>query len=408
MAGTIAVEDVDLVGPAAVRDPHAAFVRLRAAGPVVWLPRHRAWLLLDYDLVKHALQDEELSTDTITPLYTRLAPAERERLRAAEELLRGWMIFNDPPVHTRLRRPVAAAFTPRGVAGLRDDIERLADGLFARLEPGATVDFVRDVAYPLPAAVIGLLLGVPADRFVDMQAWSRQLGALVMGKVSRGDAWDRALAAAEEMSAFLRGLVEERRRRPGQDLVSRMLEVGGDDELSEVQLVGACSLLLFGGHETTTSLLSTAVMHLTGDEPARRRMAEDPRSVESAIEEVIRYDGPSKILVRRVRADCSWRGYEFRRGQAVYCATMAANRDPTEFPAPDQMRIDRAPNRHVGFGFGLHFCLGAQLARLQAQVVLPRLFRRYPDLRLACAREDLSWHPTVVGRTLQSLPLRTG
>jgi cytochrome P450 len=402
-----AAADVDLVSPAAVRDPHAVFEALRAAGPLHWLPRHNAWLLTDYELVRNAMQDEVFSTDTITPLYQRLSVSQRQQYGAAEELLRGWMIFNDPPVHTALRRPVASAFTPKGVAALRDEIEELTDEILDEFEKGDNPDFISSVALPLPAAVIGLLLGVPKERYGDMRRWSKHLGALVMGKVSRRDAWSRALAAAEEMQTCFSDLIGQNGRNPGDNLVTRMI-VAADAEgsLTRSQLVGACSLLLFGGHETTMSLIATGVRHFVANPDDRARLLADPLVTEAAVEELLRYDGPAKILVRRVRQDCEWRGHPFRAGKAVYCATMAANRDPEQFSEPDRFIIDRSPNRHVAFGFGLHFCLGAQLARLETQVVLPRVLERFPTLRLACEPDELSWHPTIVGRTLRSLPMR--
>jgi cytochrome P450 len=403
---TIDLESVDLVGPEPVRDPHGTFAELRSLGPVQWLPRHRAWILLDYDLVRKGLQEPAFTTDTITPLYERLSPEERSKYKLAEELLRGWMIFNDPPVHTQLRKPVAAAFTPRGVSGLRAEIEKLTDELLDRIDAGGEQDFMSAIAFPLPAAVISVLLGVEQDRYEDMRNWSRCLGALIMGKLARPDVWERALQAAEEMQVYFSGLIDYYKGNPADCLITRMIDaIGPDSPISHSQLVGACGLLLFAGHETTTSLLSSGVYHVSRTEGAAKRVSSEAGVAETAVEELMRFDGPSKILVRRVREDCTWSGHEFRAGQPVYCAVMAANRDPSQFPDPGRFMIDRTPNRHVGFGFGLHFCLGAQLARLEAQVVLPRVFARFPNLRLGVDPSELSWHPTIVGRTLRNLPI---
>ncbi len=400
---------VDLVGAEAVRDPHAVLASLRehGDGKIQWLPRHKAWLLMDFDLVKRAIQDEAFSTDTITALYARLTDEERERFKSAEELFRGWMIFNDPPTHSMLRRPVVSAFTPKGVMALRPEIERMTDAILDEFEASGSTDFISSVAFPLPASVIGLLLGVEADRYDDMRDWSKHLGSLIMGKVSREDAWNRALAAAEHMQSYFGDLLEHFREHPTDNLVTRMLNgVDADTPLSASQLVGACSLLLFGGHETTMSLIATGVYHLIQQPEDRAQLLARPELAEPAVEELLRFDGPSKILVRRVREDCTWNGTSMKSGQAVFCCTMAANRDPNQFDDPDTFIIDRSPNRHVGFGFGMHFCLGAQLARLEAQIVIPRVLARFPRLRLACRPEELSWHPTIVGRTLQSLPVQ--
>ncbi|MGH9000184.1 MAG: cytochrome P450 [Acidimicrobiia bacterium] len=401
---TVPETNVDLVSPEAVRDPHAVFAELRAGGPVWWLERHKAWLVLGHDLVREAVVDERLSTDTITPLQRHLSAEDRARFAPAADLLAGWMIFNDPPVHTALRAPVRKAFTPKAVASLEDAVADVTDRLLDHVDP-AGFDVVDALAYPLPAVVIALLLGVPVDRHDEFKGWSRALGALVMGKVTRADAWDRALVAARDFEGLFSDMITRARAKPGDDLVSALVsaaDAGGT--LTDHQIVGACSLLLFGGHETTTSLITTGVLHMLGAPERQRALGDNPAP---ATEELLRYDGPSKIVVRRVRADGDWHGYPFRAGQPVFCGLMAANRDPDAFDRPDELVLDRDPNRHLGFGWGLHFCLGAQLARLEAQVVLPRVVARFPDLELAVAPEELAYQPTVVGRTLRSLPART-
>jgi cytochrome P450 len=211
------------------------------------------------------------------------------------------------------------------------------------------------------------------------------------------------------MQAYFGDLVEHHRRFPVDNLISRMVSAEPDprgEVLSHAQLVGACSLLLFAGHETTTSLLTSSVFHLTQQADVRRHLATSVDVASTFVDEMLRYDGPSKIVVRRVRRTEDWEGYPFEAGQAVFCALMAGNRDPRYFETPEQLVIDRTPNRHLGFGWGMHYCLGAQLAHLEAEVVIPKVLQRYPEIELGCAVSDLSWHPTIVGRTLRSLPVR--
>ncbi len=407
MSGSITSSAIDLVAPAAVRDPHAAFEELRAIGPIVWLERHKAWIVVDFELVRAGLTEERFSTDTITPLYERLSPDQRLQYADAEELLRGWMIFNDEPTHSALRQPVRSAFTPTAVAQLSEEIGALTDRTLASLPE--TFDFVRKVAFPLPAGVIGLLLGVDKDRVDDLGEWSKQLGSLVMGKVSRPDAWSRALAAAQEMQQYFGRLVERYRNEPTGNLIGRLIAASAEEQeqpLTPEQIIGACSLLLFGGHETTTSLLTTSLYHICRDDDLRSAATASEREVASFVEEVLRYDGPSKIFVRRVREDMEWNGVAMRAHQPVYLAVAAADRDPSVFDEPDRILPDRSPNRHLGFGWGPHFCLGAQLARLEARIIIPRLLRGYPDIALGCEVEELSWHATIVGRTIRRLPVR--
>ena len=396
--------EVDLVSAGVVADPHALFKQLRSdGGPVWWLRRHKAWLLLGYEDVVKALDDEELSTDTITPLQRHMTAEQRERFQPARDLLAGWMIFNDPPMHTTLRAPVRRAFTPRSVSRLEDDIAALTDRLLDELDPTG-FDFVDRIAHPLPAVVIAYLLGVPDERHEDFKTWSKQLGALVMGKVSRADAWDRALTATHDLDELFSQMIARVRREPWEDLVSTLVGGSADHgELSDNQLVGACSMLLFGGHETSTSLLTNSTRHLIGRPDRQAQLRADPAV---AVEEVLRFDGPSKIVVRRVREDGERFGVPMRAGQPVFCSNAAANRDPAVFERPDELVLDRDPNRHLGFGWGMHFCLGSQLARLEARVVMPKLMDRFPRLRLAVDPAELRYHPTIVGRTLKSLPLR--
>jgi cytochrome P450 len=199
-------------------------------------------------------------------------------------------------------------------------------------------------------------------------------------------------------------MIAKVRREPGEDLITTL--VGGSSDhgaLTDNQLVGACSMLLFGGHETSTSLLTNAARHLLERPDRQEQIQADPAA---AVEEILRFDGPSKIVVRRVREDGPRFGVPMRAGQPIFCSNAAANRDPRVFERPDDLVLDRDPNRHLGFGWGMHFCLGSQLARLEARVVLPRLFQRFPGLRLAVDPTELSYHPTIVGRTLKTLPLR--
>ena len=408
--GAVHSTPVDLVSPEVVADPMPVFRSLRAEADTWWLERHKAWLLLGYDDVKDAISDPVLSTDTITPLQRRLSAEDRARFAPAAELLAGWMIFNDPPVHTALRAPVRTAFTPRAVAKLEGEIIDLVDRILDDADTSG-FDLVPTLAHPLPAVVIALLLGVPPERHEEFKSWSAQLGALVMGKVSRPDAWDRALQAAQDFDELFSGMIAERRAPgwDGDDLVTRLVRAAddpdGDEALTDAQMVGACSLLLFGGHETTTSLIATGAMHVAGHPERRAQLLADP---EAAVDELLRFEGPSKIVVRRVREDATWRGTEMLEGQPVFCALMAANHDPAAFDAPDELRLDRTPNRHLGFGWGMHFCLGAQLAKLEARAILPRLFERHPELEVAVPHDELRWQPTVVGRTLKSLPVRVG
>lgn len=401
---------VDLVSQPVVQDPYSTFQELRALGSFVWLERHRAWLLLDNELVRAALNDDALSTDTITPLQRRLTDEQRERFKPAADLLSDWMIFNDPPIHTALRDPVRTAFTPRSVARLREQIEHETAAIIDRLDGRNEFDLVAEVAYPLPATVIAIMLGVPVERHTEFQEWSHQLGALVMGKVERRDAWDRAVMAAQEFQRVFGGLIAHYSETPGDNLITRLVGASAavGKSLTADQLVGACSLLLFGGHETTTSLIANGTLAMLRRPELREPLLANPELQKSAVDEFLRFDGPSKIVVRRARSSEPWNGVPVKEGDAIFCAIAAANRDPAVFSRPNDLILDRNPNRHVSFGWGLHHCLGAQLARLEASIVIPQVLRAWPALRVAAPDEELRYHHTIVGRTLRELPVSTG
>lgn len=397
----------DVVAPRAVADPHRFFRELRESDPVHWSERHRAWILTRFSDVEEALSDERLSTDNITPLQKRMSAAEQARFEPAAKLLRSWMIFNDGEAHRRLREPVRAAFKPHSVEKLRGQIEDLVDDALDRLATLPSVDLIRDFAFPIPATVIALLLGVPENRQEEFKSWSKMLGALVIGKVERADVWNRALEATHEFTEFFSLLIEEYERKPGDNLISRLIAARDQGStLRPDQVVGACTLLLFGGHETTTNLIASGTLALLQHGEAFERLRSDPDLIGPAVEEMVRFDGPSKIVVRRVKIPHTRHGARFETGQAVFLSTAAANRDPAVFTEPDRFDITRAPNRHLGFGWGRHFCLGAQLARLEAQVAIGRLVKHFPNLRLATS--DLSWHPTILGRALRELPVVLG
>jgi cytochrome P450 len=396
----------DLLAPGAVADPHAFFARLREHAPVHWSARHRAWLLTSHAEVSAALRDGSLSTARMDAFAARLAPERREALAPALDLLRGWMLFNDPPAHDRMRAPVARAFTPRRVEKLRGAIEEVVGELLDALEARGGGDFVAEFAHPLPAIVIADLFGVPkADREM-LVRWSAKFGVIVFGATDRADYEGVAREAGLELRDYVAWLVAQRKATGefGDDLLGALLATAGTEQgLREEELAGACSLLLFAGHDTTASLLGSSVNALLRDEAARAafpRDADDPRAP-AAIEELLRFEGPAKIMMRRALHVHERGGQRIEAGHAIFMALSAANRDPAVFAQPDRLDLARAPNPHVAFGDGIHFCLGAPLARLEARIALTRLFGRFP--KLALAREEERWRATISDRSLEAL-----
>ena len=392
----------NVVAPEAVRDPHSFFRRLRDESPIHWASGHRAWIVTRYKDVMAGMGDDRLSTDNMKAQEKRLSAEDRARFAPAAKLLEGWMIFRDPPVHTKLRAPVRTAFKPRAVAALSAALEARVDELLDEMAETSPCSVIRKLAFPLPADAIAMLLGVPSDRRNDFRRWSRMLGGLVMGKTERTDLWERALGAERNFSALFGDLIEKYEKKPEGNLISELIRARDAGEyLDPDQMIGACTLILFAGHETTANLIGSGTLALLQNPGELERLRAEPELIESAVEEMLRYDGPSKISVRRVRESFDFEGHPFEEGQKVFLSTAAANHDPEEFPDPDRFDIGRSPNRHVGFGWGRHFCLGAQLARLETQIAIRKLIERFPELALA--PQELAWEPIILGRSLKAL-----
>jgi cytochrome P450 len=401
----------DLLSPDAVRDPHAVYRRLREVAPVVWLPEHRAWFVGTYAEVHAGFRDPHLSSDRLTPLERRLPVDKLAILGETFELLRGWMVFHDPPHHERLKAPVRRAFTPKAVEGLRPFVERItADcvaSMRARLADGEPVDIVADLAFPLPAIVIAELLGVPASDRDEFKTWSNQLATIVFGASSNPQQAERAAEGSARFAEYFRGLIAHYEARPTDNLISALIAAAdlADPPLSPTELVGACTLLLFGGHETTTNLIGNAALALLDHPDDLRWLADHPESIGIAVEELHRFDGSSKLMVRIAADDHERGGEHISAGSTVFLGIAAANRDPAAFEQPDRLWLQRPDAaKHLGFGYGLHFCLGAPLARLESQVALAALAPLLVGVE-AAYDGAVPWGATILGRGVSALPV---
>jgi cytochrome P450 len=371
-------------------------------------------VLTRFEDVRFALAADAMSPNRLTPFYAALPEATRSILAEAMRYLSLWIAFRDPPEHTRLRRLVNTAFLPGTIAGWRPAIEAIVDDLLddlARAADGVggngTVDLVERFTMPLPARVIMGMLGVPLARMHDIKHWSDDIMAFLFSARQIGDKYERARSGAGAMAALFRGLIAERRAAPGDDLLSLLIAARDEgDTLTEDELVATAMLLLFAGHETTTNLLSNGTHALLRNPEERERLAADPALAGTAVEEMLRYDGPSNSMSRVVRVEHEIRGKRLGTGDRVFVMINAANRDAEQFSEPDRFDLARQPNRHLTFGQGIHFCLGAQLARLEARIAVPALLARFPDLSIADAPPI--WHDSLVARGMQAFPVRLG
>ena len=393
----------NLLSSSAIRDPQGFFRRLREHDPVFWSPRHKVWILTGYRDVERVFQDRTMSTARgIGAFRQRMAAAHGDLLQHAMSLLDGWMLFNDPPAHTRLRDPVRRSFSPAMVERLVPRIERHANTLLNSLR--GECDLVSAFAQPLTAMVICDLLGVDLEEREFLRRWTRDFGRLIYGASSRDPAYLDAVArAGDSFYLRFRDRIADKRAAPADDLLSILLTASTAEQWSEAELIGACSMLLFAGHDTTSALLGSGIRALLQHPDQLAQLQSDPSRMPRAVEELLRFDGPSKTFIRVPIAPVEIGGHEIAAGEHLWLGILAADHDPAVFREPERLDITRAPNPHIAFGAGIHFCLGSALARAEARVAFGGLLARFPNLRLTDAEHR--WSPTVVDRSLLELPV---
>jgi cytochrome P450 len=387
-------------------DPYPIYERLRRRDPV-----HRSyvaggWVLSRYADVEAVLRDPRYSADERNFfLFDRIWRRRAKYRPDPEAEYRPSMLRLDGADHSRLRGLVNKAFTPRAVEKLRPRIERIVEELVDTALAAGRFDGIGGLATPLPVTVIAEMLGIPEKDFACFKAWSED----VVRILGLSDAEDvrRARTAEKALAEYIDGLARERRREPGDDLLSALVMVEDDgDTLSFDELVRTCILLLVAGNETTTNLIGNGLHALLRDPEAWRALCDDPELAKDAVEELLRYDAPVQLTSRFVVKEDEFRGRRFKPRQQIVLLLGAANRDPERFPDPDRLCFDRGESRHLAFSQGQHFCLGAPLARLEAQVALAALARRCPSLHIEPAA-TLEWRRHTLLRGLHALPLVT-
>ena len=395
----------DLANPQFKANPYPFYARLRGEAPV-WrttLPDKRvAWLVTRYEDVAGVLRDDTFAKDRLNamdPEQLRKTPWVPGFLKPLERN----MLDLDDPDHARLRSLVSKAFTPRLIERLRGRIETLSEELLDVMERKGGAELVGDYALPIPATVIAELLGVPAE---DRRKFHRWSGKLV--SVSSGRDMLRALPAALAFTRYLRKIIERRRAEPGDDLLTALVRAEeAGDKLSEDEVLAMAFLLLVAGHETTVNLIASGALALLEHPEQAEALSSDPSLTKPAVEELLRYTSPVELATERyAREDVEIAGMTIPRGELVLAVLGSANYDEREFEDPDVLNLTRDPNRHLAFGRGgVHHCLGAPLARMEGQIAISALLRRFPHARLAVAPETLRWRRGLFLRGLHMLPL---
>jgi cytochrome P450 len=393
-----------ILDSAFMQNPHEVYRQLRVEGPVhrVLMPRGlRAWLVTRYADARAALSDPTLSKDAAGAheLFAKHSdnPGNGPVFTSA---IVAHMLNTDPPDHTRLRKLVNKAFTTRGIEHLRPRIEQITDELLdaAAAQPGDTVDLLEALAFPLPITVISELLGVPEKDRDDFRRWSNILVSSVDKDVHE---------AAVSMAEFLTGLVAGKRDNPGEDILSALVTArDAEDKLSEQELVSMAFLLLVAGHETTVNLIGNGSLALLRNSGQIEALRGDPGLLSGAVEEFLRFDGPINLATLRYTTEpVEIGGVPIPAGEFVMVSLVAANRDGDRFAQPDALDVTRPPGGHLAFGHGIHYCVGAPLARMEGEIAFGKLLAKFPAIRLAAEPATLRWRESTLMHGLEELPV---
>jgi len=396
--------DIDPFAPEHRADPYPLYERLRAEAPIWYHPRFDEFVLTRHADCEAVLRDPRWSTD-----HENLDPSRRDakdmRLELGD-LKSGILLFLDPPDHTRLRRLVSKAFTPRSIEQLRPHVQELVDGMLDELRDAGEIDLMTGIAYPLPVTVICELMGVPLEDRHLFAGWSSDASRLLDGEIA-GDVLERGVAAAMSFISYFNELFDDRRKAPRNDLLSALLAAEDEgDRLSEAELRSIVLLLFVAGHETTMNLIGNGMWALLAHPDQHRRLQGDLSLLPNAVEEMLRYDGPVHLTGRIAREDLEVGGLHVKRGGEVSTLLAAANRDPEHFPEPARFDVARDDVHHLTFSGGIHYCLGAALARLEGQVVVGSLVRRFPGLELVTRHPEHREH--FILRGLKELRVALG
>jgi cytochrome P450 len=390
-----------------LQDPYPTYARLHEEGPLHYLDVGSKWAV--WSVISHAecssiAKDPRLSAKRAQQMLLPLPLSRQAEFSELARMLGLWLIFMDPPEHTRLRKLLNKGFSTEAVEGLRPQVEAIVDQMLKPLQQGSEVELMREFANPMPVRIISELLGVPQVLHEDFVNWSRSI-ALFRGSPDRTVEQARAAQGALfELTDFFRKTVAERRCNKGKDLISLLIDIEEEGEvLTEEELYAQCIALLFAGHETTRNLIGNGMYTLLQHPQETAELRENPEMIRSSVEELLRYESPVQFTARVLKEDIEVCGQHIRKGWSILCMLGAANRDPKRFKEPNQLDLKRLNNQHLAFSAGPHACIGAQLARLEGQIAIQSLVQRFPQMKLAGLRPE--WASTFGFRGLKSLPV---
>ncbi len=388
-------------------NPYPVYHQLRDRSPIHWSPTLNLWILTRYMDVMALVRDPRFSSGQmrVDGLFSQFSESAKAQFAPLAEGLQKWVLFMDPPRHTRLRSLINKAFTVTAVEKFRPAIHDITNELLTKAGENSSFDLIRDLAYPLPVMVIAEILGVPHEDRDKLKQWSDHVANFMGNIVRTGALSENAQTSLVEMEDYFRVLIQRHREKPHDDLLNLLISAKENGQsLSEDELIGTAVVLLFAGHETTTNLIGNGMLALLQHPLQLQKLRDEPGLVNSAVEESLRYDSPIQFISRNPKENLDWRGFAFAKGVRVFMMIGAANRDPVIFDKPDTFDITRKDNKHFAFGQGIHFCPGAPLARIEAQVAFSELLRRFPKIELAS--EGLKWRANLGFRGLDELIVR--
>jgi cytochrome P450 len=388
-----------------LQDPYPTYERMHAEGPLHFLDvggKWAVWSIFSHAECSSIAKDPRLSAKRAQQQILLLPIDRQAEFSELARMLGLWLIFMDPPEHTRLRKLLNKGFSPAAIEGLRPRVEDIVNRMLEPLQQGSEAELMQEFANPMPVRIILEMLGIPQDLHRKFADWSRAI-ALFRGSPDR--TVDLARAAQDaliQLTDFFRMTVAERRRNKGNDLISLLIDIEEDGEaLTEEELYAQCIALLFAGHETTRNLIGNGMYTLLQHPEETAELRENPEMIRSAVEELLRYESPVQFTARVLKEDIEVCGQRIPKRWSILCMLGAANRDPKQFKEPNQLNLKRLNNQHLAFSAGPHFCIGSQLARLEGQIAIQNLVQRFPKMKLTGPRPE--WAPTFGFRGLKSL-----
>lgn len=390
-----------------LQNPYPTYARLLQEGPIHYVEvagKWAVWSVFSHAECSSVAKDPRCSAKRAQQMLLPLPLSRQPEFKELARMLSLWLIFMDAPEHTRLRKLLNKGFSQAAVEGLRPQMEEIVDRMLTPFEAGSEVELMREFANPMPVRVISEMMGVPEALHGTFVEWSRAIAAF-RGNPNRTVEEARAAQdALVGMTEFFRKTVAERRRNKGRDLISLLIDIEEEGEaLTEEELYAQCIALLFAGHETTRNLIGSGIYTLLKNPRDADELRENPEILRSAVEEFLRYESPVQFTARVLKEEMEVCGQRIPKGWSVLCMLGAANRDPKQFKDPDQLNLKRLNNQHLAFGAGPHFCIGNQLARLEGQVAIMNLLKRFPKMRLVGPRPE--WADTFGLRGLKTLPV---